>query len=269
MENSRMRKPVCIAAVFRCVSAVLTLGILAACHNERTTLSWNSPRMQRIKSQWDSISETKTQDADVYEQLQNALGRVLTQNLTNQDLHQLAESCETLPVRAKDRSKFANAVLGFMAASFVDAGDRESLVKLLSTRFPTHIVGYTDIEFCLAVSVLRGRKRTESSGKTLTDPILILREAYSKCRDPHVRHEIAAAVRRAFAGLGIHGKDDDDFVKNAFAWYEKEKGHLVVNPAYAHNAMMMPAEQYETQPDYYEHFPFRHQLLFVEKPAAK
>ena len=67
----------------------------------------------------------------------------------------LATTCGTLPARAKNRSEFANAVLAYMEKTFVDSGDRDNLVKLLSTRCQLRIGGYDDIEFYLA---FRGNK---------------------------------------------------------------------------------------------------------------
>ena len=82
----------------------------------------------------------------------------------------------------------------------------------------------TDIEFYLAYY-----------GEKLKDPILVLGEAFSKCKVPEVRHDIAGAVRRGFAGHGIRGKDDAEYVANAMQWYEKEKNHLIVNEEYWRN----------------------------------
>ena len=73
------------------------------------------------------------------------------------------------------------------------------------------------------------------SGWRFTDPILIFGEAHSKCQVPETRRALAAAVRRSFAGLGIHGKDDAEFVSNAMRWYMKEKGRLIANREYYRN----------------------------------
>jgi hypothetical protein len=81
---------------------------------------------------------------------------------------------------------------------------------------------------------------------------LVLGEAFSKCKAPEVRHDLAGAVRRAFIGQGIRGKDDAESVTNAMQWYEKEKNHLTVNGQYCNNTMYLPAEVYDEMPEYYD-----------------
>jgi hypothetical protein len=143
------------------------------------------------------------------ERLVNSLFR---KRLSERDLVQLAASCDALPVHAKERSLFANDLLAFMVRAFVEWGDRDRLITFLSTRCPGHMPWNATVEFHLA---FRGRR--------MRDPILILGEAYSKCTVTEVRHDIAAAVRRAFAGLGIQGKDEADLVANAMKWYARER----------------------------------------------
>jgi hypothetical protein len=148
-----------------------------------------------------------------------------------------------------------------MARSFIESGDRESLIAMLTTTpCPNRLSGYEDIEFYLAWE-----------GKRMKDPILILGEAYSKCRVPEIRHQLAGAVRRAFADLGIRGKGDADYVKNAMQWYEKEKDHLTVNRKYEHNGMFFPPEAYEETPELYESPPphLKREPLFDKKPVVK
>ena len=83
--------------------------------------------------------------------------------------------------------------------------------------------------------------------------MLVLGEAYSKCQIPETRKDLAAAVRRGFAGLGITGQDDAEYVKNAMCWYEKEKDNVIVSYKYTMNP---PGT---TSPEF---------LLFEKKPAA-
>jgi hypothetical protein len=105
---------------------------------------------------------------------------------------------------------------------FVTSGDRESLVTMLSRRFPPN----------------NGSSNTETEvfliryGVRLGDPILILGEAYSKCQIPDVRTQIAAVVRHAFVGSGIQGADDRAFVANAMRWYQENKANLIFNVDY-------------------------------------
>jgi hypothetical protein len=179
---------------------------------------------------------------------------LLRERLSDKEVRQLAASCDALPVPVED-SAFATAVLAFMVKSFGDMGDRESLVGLLSTRCPSRLdVGET-VELGLA-----------ADAKGLKDPILILGEAYAKCRVPETRHVLAAAVRRGFAGLGIRGKGDPDFVRDAMRWYEKERDHLAVNNAYRGNDLVSPTvETFERHPELYDNPPVGYEPLFVRK----
>ena len=98
---------------------------------------------------------------------------------------------------------FTDAVLAHIVRVFVASGDRNALVKLLSTRFPPRL-GYGDaIEWYL---VIFGKKLKR-------EPIMVLGEAYSKCQIPDMHHDIASALRRAFTDLGVRGKDNADFVR--------------------------------------------------------
>jgi hypothetical protein len=216
-----------------------------------------------VKKEWDSQARITTQDKSKYDELQKKLTRILESSLSDDDLRHLAATCGTLAVRAKNRNEFTNAVLAFMERTFIDSGDRDNLVKLLSTRCQLRIWAYDDIEFYLAIE-----------GRKLTDPILVLGEAFTKCQVPEVRHDIAGAVRRGFVGLGIRGKDDGEFVSNAMQWYEKEKDHLTVNGDYWKNTMLMPAEVYDVRPEYYENVEknlavYRMGSLFEKKPSGK
>ena len=71
--------------------------------------------------------------------------------------------------------------------------------------------------------------------KELKDPILILGEAYARCKDTRDRKVIATAVRHAFMALGVKGKDDAEFVKNAMQWYSQNKDRLELDWMYADN----------------------------------
>jgi hypothetical protein len=194
-----------------------------------------------VKKKWDAVARITTQDKSRYEELQKSLVRILETNLSSDDLRNLTETSGMLPVRAKDRDEFTNALLAYMERTFIDSGDRDSLVKLLSTRCQLRIWVHEDIEFYLA-----------SRGEKLKDPILVLGEALSKCRAPEVRHDIAGAVRRGFVGLGIRGNEDAEYVTNAMRWYENEKGHLTVNSMYWRNTAKLPAEVFDEMPEFYE-----------------
>jgi hypothetical protein len=228
----------CQRASLRAILTCVALAAVGGCAAKEPITSWDCPRMRKIQKEWESLLDTanKTQGqeaVDKYgfkgEKLNDMLHRILKSNLSYADLRNLTATCGTLPVRAKDRSEFASAALAYMERSFIDSGDRDNLVELLSTRCQLHIGGYNDIEFYLALW-----------GKKLKDPILVLGEAFSKCKAPEVRHDLAGAVRRAFIGQGIRGKDDAESVTNAMQWYEKEKNHLTVNEQHWKNTMGLP-----------------------------
>jgi len=149
--------------------------------------------------------------------------RLFRNRLSEQNVYQLASSCNALPVRVEDRG-FEESVLAFLVKVLVELGDREALVGLLSTRSPIWFNGIEPIECHLIVR-----------GERLKDAILILGDAYSQCEVPETRHTLAAEVRRGFAGFDIGGWGDADYVKNALQWYEKEKGRLEPNPLYLAN----------------------------------
>ena len=188
---------------------------------EEAVTSWDSPKLLRIKEDWRALWETylKTPEklpadrSNSYEKVKEMQGHLFRTSLSDKEARNLAASCGSLPVRCKDWSEPDNAVVAFMVEAFVYSRDRESLVRLFSTRFPLWI-GNWPTEYYLAMAA-EGR---------LKDAILVLGEAYSKSRVPEVRTHIGAVVRRAFANLGIRGKDDAEFVTNAMKWFEREKG---------------------------------------------
>lgn len=215
------RLPIRIATVW------ILLIIQQGCADHRPITSWDSPRMLAIQRKWESIyntaMEARGQEAaekygKKHEKLDRLLHDTLANHLSEEDLRVLAASCGTLPKREVDRSRFANSMLDFLVVTFVKSGDREGLVKVLSSVSIEYVYPYDRIEFYLA---FRAEK--------LKMPILILGEAYAKCQVPEVRHDIAKAVRRAFTSSGIRGEDDTEFVTNAMRWYEKEKDQLAVN----------------------------------------
>jgi hypothetical protein len=228
-------------------------------------LTWNSPKMRDIEKEWHALWEAckaKPKDHDKFVDGRDMMltNRLLRTRLSHVELRQLAATSDSLPIVAhdKDRGPFVNDVLQFMVRSFVKVADRESLVELLSKRCPSQVNWSWNIEYCL---VYRGWR--------LKDPILVLGEAYSKCQVPETRHTLAAAVRRGFAGLGIHRKDEAEFVSNAMSWYEEHKGGLVANERYYLNECTggsFTVENLERHPEYYDNPPERIQPLF--EPAA-
>jgi hypothetical protein len=230
--------------VFPLVLACLVIAALAGCRRNEPVTSWDSPRLAKIEKQWRSLRDTAKKMSDrertakygeKYEGLDEALAAIIERNISKDDMRRLVASCDSLGVRAKDRSEFQNAVLSSMVWVLAGTGDRDSLVRLLSTRCPVTVFPRTDIEFVL---VMRGER-------TLKYPILILGEAFGRCKNPIVRRQLADAVRRGFRGYDIAGKDDADFVKNAMKWYEENKDKLTVNGYYFVNADAGGEEAYE------------------------
>ena len=116
----------------------------------------------------------------------------------------------------------------------VDSGDHESLVRCCHANVPRAL----DSTSSNTVGILRREKE-----KTLKYPILILGDAYSQCKVPEVRHDIAAVIRRGFSTMNIPGLEsdeqtDDDYVSKAMEWYRTHKDDLVVNGEYGNNLMM-------------------------------
>ena len=135
----------------------------------------------------------------------------LALRLSVRDIQGLSDSRDVVPLTADRRCPFENAVLNYAIHVLVRTGDRNRLVGLLSTHCLDDVDG-EPIEACL----------TRHCG-TLADPILIFGEAFGKAAAPEVRANLAAAVRRGFADLGIEGENEAEFVENAMEWYRKEK----------------------------------------------
>ena len=197
--------------------------------SDRATLSWDSPRLVGLEKEWNQLYESSRDDALGKEKdWWKILNGLLAKHLSNADLHDLAQSCGTLPIREEDRAVFVNIVLHYMVTAFVDSGDREGLVTLLSTRFRDRIYSEWIEEYLM---------RDGEGRNTLKYPILILGDAYSRCGDPEVRREIARAIRRGFSTMDVPALadselSDDEYVNKAMEWYGKHKDELAFNPMY-------------------------------------
>ena len=186
-------------------------------------ISWHSPKISKIEREWKSLHDVNDKTpAEIpggdgksrFWELQKMVERLFRKRLSKWDLHQLAASCDVLPARVK-KFGFTTDVLAFMVKSFVYREDREDLVMLVSKRCPSWVDYPERIEYFLAYR-----------GSELKSPMSVLGEAYSKCQTPETRGVLAAAVRRGFAGLGISGQDDTDYVKNAIALVREREGPL-------------------------------------------
>jgi hypothetical protein len=214
-------------------------------------MSWESAKIRELESEYESFWDMDKRapekiagdgGRDKYGEMLRLRDAFFRKHLSATDLQGLAVSCDRLPVHARERSRFANDLLAFMVKVFVELGDRDSLVTLLSARCPGRIVEFPPetIEYYLAFR-----------GKNLENPILVLGEAYAKCAVAETRHDIAAAVRRGFADLGVRGKDDTDYVAEAMKWYAEEKDNVVASREFGKNDREMPLEAYERYPELY------------------
>jgi hypothetical protein len=180
-----------------------TKQMAGASTDARVTTAWDSAKLASIKEIWRkkkaSLYTVSRQQA--YGEEIIMLADALRGNLSENELREVAASCTTMPLKG---GGYHNTFLQALVVALADCGYRESLVTLLSNRFPERMFIDEDVEYFIVIC-----------GGKFKDPISILGEAYCKCRVPEVRYDIAAAVRRAFIGSGIRGKDDADFVENA------------------------------------------------------
>lgn len=202
-----------------CISVPFSWGA------ENGKLSWDSAKVVEVKKEYDTLiaSLSEPSNKSNYEKRAIKVSDFLRKHFSHQEMSDLAAMCGMVPVDEKDWSGFEWYLILEMASVFLKDGDRNSLVTLFSTRFPSRF-HFMDIEDMVV-----------RHGTKLKDPVLILGDAYSKCQVPEVRLKIAQAIRRGFKGSGIRGNDDADFVTNAMRWYEREKDHLAFNPAYCYN----------------------------------
>jgi hypothetical protein len=201
-------------------------------------LSWHSPRVLDVQKKWeklykDSLGQHSTKESAGV--LKSMLDDILKRELSEKDLRDLAGACGELPIREQDRAAFANAVLERILVVLVNSGDRDDLVALLSTRFLNRLGGFGEIEGFLSLF--------PEMKKTIKYPIVVLGDAYAKCKSPEVRHDIASAIRRGFSTMRIPdlkpaGVSDADYLSIAMKWYGIHKDELVPNIAYLQNEIV-------------------------------
>jgi hypothetical protein len=202
-----------------------------------TPLSWRSPRLISVQKEWYKLRDsfgTHTMKAE-YEKNAKILDEFLEKRLSARDLRELARSCGEVPLRDQDREPFVKSLLDHMLMAFVDSGDRDSLVTLLSIRCPNRVGWQVDIEWFLVVFPEKKR--------TIKDPILVLGDAYAQCKIPEIRRDIASVVRRGFSTMRIPNlnskrEEDADYVSKAMKWYLEHKDELVPNLEYTQNEGM-------------------------------
>jgi hypothetical protein len=206
-------------------------------------LSWDSARVRDLATQIEAEERAKVDPERVYARTKQAVTKAFRDRFSKGELHSLASSFASTPKDLRRRSTESwthSQILIYEALfdAFLETGDREGLVTLLSTRCQPFMYFYTEVELYLALH-----------GKRLKDPVLVLDEAYSKCRTPEVRRVIAEAVRQAFMAHAIVGRDDHESVANAMEWYRRHRDRLVDNTqAYGENTGGVLGGKYEKHP---------------------
>ena len=232
-------------------------------------MSWGSPEMRAIEKDWVSVRDACGMTRDKGLTCRIEVDKLFASRFSKRDVRHLAASCDVLPLQI-DHRNFTGNVLAFIITSFVDSGDRSALVKLLATRCPSRVVEGATIEgFLCAWGGLPQASYFKFCCNRLNDPILVLGEAYAMSRVPETRRQLAAAVRRGFADIPVHGKGDAEYVANAMRWYEQGKDHLEHDPSYVLNELgSFNVERYEREPDLYEKpRGSERQPLFVTTPS--
>jgi len=229
-----------------------------ATREDGPAIDWDSPRMREIEKEWkardDAYNAAPHGGKVEFEEYRQSVDRLFQERLSLRRLRELTASSKIPPV-PEEQGTFAYAMLAYMVKAFVESGDRQGLVELLAKRCPSVIEWPEYLEFYVA-----------NRSKRLKDPILVLGEPYTKCGIAETRHALAAAVRRGFAGYGIRGKDDAEFVSNAMQWYQKNNKNLAVNNDYIFNVTSnegaFTIESYERHPEYHDNPPRARDPLF-------
>jgi hypothetical protein len=218
-----------------------TAPISASSGGEKVVAFWESPKLRSMEKAWLKWREVAaTRPHSPYGFGMEHLAGLLKNELSQQELHALAASFETMPCD----TRFQETLLDATIFICLEAGDRKGLVTLLAANCPLLVCGLYHIEYFIM-----------DCGKKMDDKVVILGEAYSRARKPETRRAIATAVRRGFYGLGVRGRDDDELVKNAMQWYRENKDRVTFNGRYVLNAV-------STGSDY------RENPLFKMKPAS-
>ena len=156
-----------------------------------------------------------------YNELTLKLDNLLEENLSLADMRRLAATCRALPIREQVGPSFAHAVIEFMIRAFVEAGDRDSLITLLSTQCPPCIrTCYIEV---LLIFGETGSKTPLRFSERLTQDV---RESTGPLR--YCRHGSPAPspVMESRAAM------IDAFVENAMRWYEENKDNLAPSREY-------------------------------------
>ncbi|WP_422929013.1 hypothetical protein [Singulisphaera sp. PoT] len=165
------------------ISLVLSLAVIQGrVGGQMPAIDWDSPQMHEIEAEWISLRDAHNQaeSADqingktLYIEHLAAVDQLFRRRVSLRWLRDLAASSKIPAVPDDERGfSFRDDFLAFMARSFIEAGDREGLVEILSKRCPSMVYPPLSIEYHLA-----------SWGWKLRDPMLIFSEAYERSRIP-------------------------------------------------------------------------------------
>jgi hypothetical protein len=194
--------------------------------------SWDSPELRALSAELavKRLEFAKAATKGTLYMERDFLERALLKRFPREELRTLARSFNSTPPCAKDWTDFQSQLFWSMLEGFMHSGDREGAVLLLSTRCSPSFFGADRIE-----DDLLAEDMGEGMQYKVKERDLLLFEAFSRCRTPEVRAEIAAAIRRGFTGLGVGGEDDADFVANALKWYNRNHTRFKHNERYQRN----------------------------------
>ena len=102
-----------------------------------TEMSWDSPQMLKVKTEWESLYKPGAADQDEYGKLLESLDAVLEKHPFPPRRSSISRLLWNACQDREGRSNFENAVLAYSVRVLVKSGDREDLVKTLSTHART------------------------------------------------------------------------------------------------------------------------------------
>ncbi len=155
------------------LAVTFTAGTPSRCA-DKSKLAWDSTKVLDVKKEMETLEASfpGPPTKGNYEERAEKVDELLGKRLSHQEMSDLAATCGTLPLDEDKWSRFDRALILEMTWVFLSTGDRDSLVTLFSTRFPS-TYHFTDIEGLL---VLHGGK--------IKDSVLVLGDAYSRCPCP-------------------------------------------------------------------------------------
>lgn len=143
-----MNKEVCflllLGSAIACVfSAARQYSVGDQSKRREAEMSWSAPTMYEIESDYATLWHAYHNDRDkfpeadaksLYVEMERLVDCLFRMRLSEQNLRQLAASCDALPIQPKERSRFEKYLLAFMVKAFVELGEGDSLVTPPDTR---------------------------------------------------------------------------------------------------------------------------------------